>query len=253
MDAQLIDWRFNNHARGPHGFALGKGVPGDSGRNVMLRWPTHNQRWLIRWLCSVFLQIKSMVLCHYMRVTICVLMPDGRIPRIEFRTNQEVLFIRQFQISIDLCMPKETLPKVLTESSASWWLQVANIKSILIDAPAFQCWTFWCLGCGNVWTIPSFATPSGGHVHQVSQKSVSSCQWKGWEPQVYRTCLVMTLRKKMPLRTQMRVLGWDMARVWAVPSGMQRLRDEPLQQDFHQNGSWSSFFLGQWVLLWLAR
>jgi len=28
MDAQLIDWRFNNHARGPHGFALGKGVPG---------------------------------------------------------------------------------------------------------------------------------------------------------------------------------------------------------------------------------
>jgi len=28
MDAQKIDWRFSNHARGPHGFALGKGVPG---------------------------------------------------------------------------------------------------------------------------------------------------------------------------------------------------------------------------------
>ncbi|CAJ1398179.1 unnamed protein product [Effrenium voratum] len=28
MDAQEIDWRFDNHARGPHGFALGKGVPG---------------------------------------------------------------------------------------------------------------------------------------------------------------------------------------------------------------------------------
>lgn len=37
---------------------------------------------------------------------------------LEFKTNQEVLFISQFQISIDLCMPKETLPKVLTESSA---------------------------------------------------------------------------------------------------------------------------------------
>lgn len=31
MDAQKIDWRFNNHARGPHGFALGKGVPGTVG------------------------------------------------------------------------------------------------------------------------------------------------------------------------------------------------------------------------------
>eukprot|EP00913_Durusdinium_trenchii_P019800 g18613.t1 len=28
MDAQSIDWRFHNHARGPHGFALGPGVPG---------------------------------------------------------------------------------------------------------------------------------------------------------------------------------------------------------------------------------
>ena len=28
MDQQEIDWRFNNHARGPHGFGLGKGVPG---------------------------------------------------------------------------------------------------------------------------------------------------------------------------------------------------------------------------------
>lgn len=28
MDAQKIDWRFENHARGPHGFALPKGTPG---------------------------------------------------------------------------------------------------------------------------------------------------------------------------------------------------------------------------------
>ncbi|CAE7199177.1 unnamed protein product [Symbiodinium pilosum] len=28
MDAQGIDWRFENHARGPHGFALPKGSPG---------------------------------------------------------------------------------------------------------------------------------------------------------------------------------------------------------------------------------
>jgi len=28
MDAQEIDWRFNNHARTPHGFALAPGVMG---------------------------------------------------------------------------------------------------------------------------------------------------------------------------------------------------------------------------------
>ena len=28
MDEQKIDWRFENHARGPHGFALPKGTPG---------------------------------------------------------------------------------------------------------------------------------------------------------------------------------------------------------------------------------
>ena len=67
MDAQLIDWRFNNHARGPHGFALGKGVPGDSGRNVMLRWPTHNRDdWFVDCVVSFF----RLNLWHC--VTICV-------------------------------------------------------------------------------------------------------------------------------------------------------------------------------------
>lgn len=28
MDAQEIDWRFENHARGPHGFSLARGTPG---------------------------------------------------------------------------------------------------------------------------------------------------------------------------------------------------------------------------------
>lgn len=66
---------------------------------------------------------------------------------------------------------------------------------------------------------------------------------KGWEPRVYRTCLVMTLRKKMPLRTKMRVLGWDMARVWAVQSGMQRLRDEPRSETSTKTGCEAAFSL----------
>lgn len=28
MNANTVDWRFDNHARGPHGFALAKGIPG---------------------------------------------------------------------------------------------------------------------------------------------------------------------------------------------------------------------------------
>ena len=178
MDAQLIDWRFNNHARGPHGFALGKGVPGDSGRNVMLRWPTHNRdAWFVDCVVSFF----RLNLWHCVTICVSLFASWCRWKNSSYRIPNESRSLIHQTISdlFDLCMPKETRPKVLTESSASWWLQVANIKSILIDAPAFQCWTFWCLGCGNVWTIPSFATPSGGHVHQVSQKSVSSCQWRG--------------------------------------------------------------------------
>lgn len=195
MDAQLIDWRFNNHARGPHGFALGKGVPGDSGRNVMLRWPTHNRDdWFVDCVVSFF----RLNLWHC--VTICVSLfaswcgwknSSYRIP------NGSRSLIHQ-TIS-DLFWPLHA-QRDSSQSSHGEFSQLmiagceyqehidrrSSISMLNLLVP----WMWKRLN--NTFLCDSFGRACSPSVTKIG----ILMPMKGWESRVYRTCLVMTLRKK---------------------------------------------------------